>query len=94
MQYQDLISKTQCLKTILNDLKIEYVYSKTKLRIGDTVKFIKKGDYYKGEKDEKHTEKIYDFEVVSESIIYAKCGNHQNPNISDCRKVSVSYGYL
>ena len=90
MEFQEFITKRQTLNSIINDLKLSYVYSKTKLRIGDTVKFIKKGDAYLGEKDEKYTEKIYDFEVLSNESIYAKCGNHQSPNIADCKKVSVS----
>ena len=90
MEYQEFINKKQTLNSIIKDLQLSYVYSKTKLRIGDKVKFIKKGDSYFGEKDEKFTEKIYDFEVSSDTIIYAKCGNHQNININDCRKVSVS----
>jgi hypothetical protein len=90
MDFQEFINKKQTLQSVIKDLKLQYVYSKTKLRIGDTINFIKKGDRYSGETDVKYTEKIYDFEVISDSIIYAKCGNHQNPNINDCKKVSVS----
>lgn len=90
MEFQDFKNKKDTLQSVIKDLKLKYVYSKTKLRIGDIVKFIKKGDSYLGEKDEKYTEKIYDFEVISDCIIYAKCGNHQTPNINDCKKVSVS----
>jgi len=88
MEYQEFIEKRKVLQNVINDLKLQYVYSKTNLRIGDTVKFTKKGDSYIGEKDIKYTEKIYDFEVYpTTEVIYAKCGNHQTPNIADCKKV-------
>ena len=86
MEYQEFIEKRKVLQSVINDLKLQYVYSKTNLRIGDTVKFTEKGDSYI-----KYTEKIYDFEVYpTTEVIYAKCGNHQTPNIADCKKVRTS----
>lgn len=91
MEYKEFIEKIKVLQNIINDLKLQYVYSKTSLRIGDTVKFTEKGDSYIGEEDTKYTEKIYDFEVYpTTEVIYAKCSNHQTPNVIDCKKVRTS----
>lgn len=87
MEYQDLKNKRDTLRSVIKDLELQYVYSKTKLRLGDKVKFTVKGDYYIGEKDENRLGIIYDFEVTYLGDIYAECGNHQKPNINDCKKV-------
>jgi hypothetical protein len=90
MEHEEFISKKNTLLNIIQDLKLQYVYSKTNLRIGDTVKFTVKGDSYIGKKDIVYTEKIYDFDVFpTTKTIYAKCGNHQSPNIENCKKVLV-----
>lgn len=91
MEYQEFIEKRKVLQSVINDLKLQYVYTKTNLRIGDTVTFTKKEDSYSGEKATKYTEKIFDFEVYpTTEVIFAKCGNHQRPNIADCKKVRTS----
>jgi len=50
MEYQEFIEKRKVLQSVINDLKLQYVYTKTNLRIGDTVTFTKKEDSYSGER--------------------------------------------
>lgn len=90
MDYQEFSEKRKLLKKIIDDLELQYVYSKTNLRIGDTIKFKKRNELI-GDKNIVYTEKIYGFEVSSVTeIIYAICGNHQTPNIANCSKVRVT----
>ena len=89
MKYEEYIKEALVLHNTANDLKLRYVYSKTRLRIGDTVKFIEKGDSYLNEKNVKRIEKIYDFEIYSNGSVVAKCTNHQTIDIRDCTKIKL-----
>jgi len=86
MEYTEFTIKKKKLREDLKALEMLYIYSQTKLRIGDTVKFTTKGDAYNKEPDVKYREKIHDFEVSADGVIYVKTGNHGNPWIGNCRK--------
>lgn len=89
MEFKEYYEKRSEIIKELNKLELDFVYSKTKLRIGDVVKFIEKGDSYIGEKDQKHKGKIHRFEVSLHNVIYVHCeGIHYRPlleNVKKCR---------
>lgn len=87
MEYKEYQEKRNELTKELKRLEMEYVKSKTKLKIGDIVKFVENGDYYIGEKDTKHKAKIYRFEVCSDNRILVHCkGVHYNPLLENVTK--------
>ena len=87
MEFKEYQEKRNKLTKELNKLEMEYVNSKTKLKIGDIVKFVKKGDYYIGEKDTKYKAEIYRFEVCSDDSILVHCkGVHYKPLLKNVTK--------
>ena len=89
MEFKEYNAKRNEITKELHKLEMEYVNSKTKLKVGNTVKFVKKGDYYIGEEDETYKGEIYRFEVRSDGKISVHCkGIHYNPlleNVTKCR---------
>ena len=87
MEFEDYLEKRKELTRKIDELEMEYVKSKTKLKIGDVVKFIEKGDYYINEKDTKYKGEICSFEVRANGGISIRCkGIHYYPPIESVRR--------
>ena len=87
MENKEYNFKLNELMKEVNKLNTEYISSKTKLKIGDCVKFTEEGDYYMGYADVKHKGIIHSFQILPNMKIQIQCkGIHYKPYLEEVKK--------